>query len=227
MEYRTYGLRRWILVAAFVAAAGACYSCGRKTVSLQSYVAVESAAGPAEETAMEAAVETVSGDADGLKNIGESAAGAESGAVCYVHICGAVASPGVYEVAKGQRIYQVVELAGGYTQEAATDYLNLAAEVEDGMKLVVPTREELLSASGESLYGVFSQEQDTAEPKKVNLNTAGREELMELSGIGEAKAGDIIRYREEHGGFQTIEDIMKVPGIKEAAFQKIRDRVTV
>lgn len=62
---------------------------------------------------------------------------------------------------------------------------------------------------------------------KVNLNQATKEQLMGLSGIGEAKAGDIIRYRDEHGGFQSIEDIMKVPGIKDAAYQKIKDEVTV
>ena len=61
----------------------------------------------------------------------------------------------------------------------------------------------------------------------MNINTAGKEELMTLSGIGESKAEDIIRYREESGGFRTIEEIMKVPGIKDAGFQKIKDRITV
>jgi competence protein ComEA len=61
----------------------------------------------------------------------------------------------------------------------------------------------------------------------VNLNTAGKEELMTLRGVGDAKADDIIRYRESHGGFQKIEDIMKISGIKEAAFQKIKDDITV
>ena len=62
---------------------------------------------------------------------------------------------------------------------------------------------------------------------RVNLNTATKEEFMTLKGIGESRAEDIIRYREESGGFRSIEDIMKVPGIKDAGFQKIKDRITV
>ncbi len=231
MKHRLYGFRRWILMAVFVVTAGICHSCGRETVGLQPYVAEESVlkgTGAGESLPDEAG--------DRTAEVKEAAASqpqagrdpAESEAVCYVHICGAVANPGVYEVAKGQRIYQVVERAGGYTQEAAEDYLNLAAEVSDGMKLVVPTREELLLVPGGSLHGGFgAQEMVEAKPGKVNLNTATKEQLMELNGIGEARAGDIIRYREEHGGFQRIEDIMKVPGIKDSAFQKIKDEVTV
>lgn len=245
MKHRLYGFRRWIFMAVFVVTAGACHSCGRETVSLQPYMAesdlkdtdagenLPDEAGDgdrAEEAVTEAkkAAGEPEGDpaADSQSRAGMDPAGWEE--VCYVHICGAVANPGVYQVAKGQRIYQVVERAGGYTQEAAEDYLNLAAEVADGMKLVVPTREELLMEPGMDLYGIPGT-QETAEGKtgKVNLNTAAKEALMGLSGIGEAKAGDIIRYREEHGGFQKIEDIMKVPGIKDSAFQKIKDEVTV
>lgn len=201
-------------MAALVVMAGACHSCGRETVNLDSYAAKESALKDTE------AGNSQPDEDGGSKSVKETA-----GPVCYVHICGAVAKPGVYEVAKGQRIYQVVELAGGYTQEAATDYLNLAAEVADGMKLVVPTRKELLLESGESLYGTLEPQE--AEKGRVNLNTATREQLMGLSGIGEARAADIIRYREEHGGFRKIEDIKKVPGIKDAAFQKIKDEITV
>lgn len=219
MKHRLYGFFRWALVAAFVAAAGTCYSCGRETASLESYKADEGAA-------QDAGGANESRVLDGRAEAGDSPK--ESEAACYVHICGAVVNPGVYEIAAGQRIYQVVERAGGYTEEAAADYLNLAAEVSDGMKLVVPTREELLSGSGENLYGAFAAEKAKEESSgKVNLNQATKEQLMGLSGIGEAKAGDIIRYREEHGGFQSIEDIMKVPGIKDAAYQKIKDEVTV
>ena len=246
MKHRLYGIRRWIMMAVFVVAAGACHSCGREAVSLQPYMAEsglkDTGAGenlPDEagdgDRAEEAAAGTkkAAGEPEGNPAATDSQSRAgkaliESEAVCYVHICGAVKNPGVYEVAKGQRIYQVVERAGGYTQEAAEDYLNLAAEVADGMKLVVPTREELLMEPGKGLYGIPGT-QEAAEGKtgKVNLNTATKEALMGLSGIGEAKAGDIIRYREEHGGFQKIEDIMKVPGIKDSAFQKIKDEVTV
>lgn len=203
--------RRWFLVAVLVLVAGICHSCGRssETVSLK--------ADAPEEYAESSLVES---DPDQ-----ESFAEPED-VVCYVHICGAVSEPGVYEMKEGQRIYQAVELAGGYTPEAASDYLNLAETVADGMKVVVPARDELAEDSGESLYGPVLQ-QEAAEAGRINLNTASREELMRLSGIGEARAEEIIRYRKTHGGFQTIEDIMKVPGIKDAAFQKIKEEITV
>lgn len=234
MKHKLYSFLKWFLVLALVLAAGVCYSCGggRETVSLQTYeeegvagamasgAAGLSAAGTERTADSEAAV---LGTADSGTTVS-----AVPEAVCYVHICGAVVNPGVYEIAEGQRIYQAVEQAGGYTQDAAADYLNLAGPVRDGMKLVVPTREELLAEPAGSLYGTgASQEAGTGEAARVNLNTATKEELMSLSGIGEARAGDIIRYREEHGGFRQIEDIMKVPGIKEAAFQKIKDEATV
>lgn len=151
----------------------------------------------------------------------------EAAARYYVHICGEVESPGVYEMEAGERIYQVVERAGGYTQAAATDFLNLAELVTDGMKLVVPDQNQLALAA--DLYGTMGQ-QDSLNPakaSKVNLNKATKEQLMTLPGIGLAKAEDIIRYRETHGGFSRIEDIMKVSGIKDAAFQKIKDSITI
>lgn len=165
----------------------------------------------------------------------------------YVHICGEVRNPGVYEVAPGSRIFQVVELAGGLTGEAAQDYLNMALETADGMKITVPSREDAAAwergapgegdgqgqAPGERAWvetpAAASGETGAGEtrPGKINLNTADREELMTLRGIGEAKAEAIIRYREEQGPFQTIEEIMNISGIKEAAFQKIKDDITV
>lgn len=237
MRDKIYGFRRWLLIVPLVLMAGFCYSCSREhePVSLQSYRTDEEIL--ADQSTGRDISDTENGtwtaDSPG-QPAGQSATGEdghpEGGAkVCYVHICGAVVNPGVYGLEEGQRIYHVVEKAGGYTQEAAADYLNLAALVGDGMKLIVPTREELLSKSEESLYGTASlpEEADAGKSGKINLNTATKEALMGLSGIGEAKAGDIIRYREEHGGFRKIEDIMKIPGIKEAAFQKIKDKVTV
>ena len=141
----------------------------------------------------------------------------ETGACCYVHICGAVVNPGVYELKPGERVFQAVEYAGGFTEEAAEEYLNLALEVEDGMKIVVPSKTE-----AEAWPTVAEEAQG-----KVNLNTATKAELMTLSGIGEARAEDIIRYRETKGLFSRIEDIKKVSGIKDAAFQKIKDDITV
>lgn len=157
----------------------------------------------------------------------------ETAAVCFVHVCGEVRRPGVYELREGSRVFEAVERAGGFTEQAARDFLNLAALVCDGMKVTVPNAEEaaLLSESGaDGLEFSQTTEQAAREAQgqnRVNLNTATKEELMTLKGIGESRAEDIIRYREESGGFQSIEDIMKVPGIKDAGFQKIKDRITV
>lgn len=148
----------------------------------------------------------------------------------FVHVCGQVKEPGVYELPEGSRVYEAIRVAGGFTGEAAGDYLNLAQEVLDGMKLEVPDREqaELWKSQGQwdstaSAY-MGSPDGDSA---KVNINTASREELMSLKGIGESRAEDIIRYRERFGGFKSIDDIMNVPGIKEAAFEKIKDSITI
>lgn len=157
-------------------------------------------------------------------------------ALCYVHICGAVASPGVYEMEPGARVFQVVEQAGGFTEDAAGEYLNLAREVEDGMQIIVPSEEEVeeweqvrrgdfIDTGG--VIPELGDNQGTVSDGRVNLNTATKAELMTLSGIGEVRAEEIIRYREDRGPFSRIEDIKKVPGIKDAAFQKIKDDITV
>lgn len=152
---------------------------------------------------------------------------AETKALCYVHICGAVNAPGVYELEEGSRVYQAVEAAGGFLPEADEGYLNLAALISDGMKITVLTREEAASAPAwEGEIGGTGQ-QEAAAPAKVNINTATQDQLMTLKGIGEARAADIIAYRQEHGPFRQIEDIMQVSGIKEAAFAKIKDDITV
>ena len=110
-------------------------------------------------------------------------------------------------------------------REAAADYLNMAQETADGMKITVPSKEE---AKAEGLWvQVPESPEGAAGQQKINLNTAGKEELMTLRGIGEAKAEAILRYREEQGPFESIEEIMNISGIKEAAFQKIKDDITV
>lgn len=144
--------------------------------------------------------------------------------ICYVHICGEVASPGVYELEEGSRIFQAVAVAGGFTENAAADSLNMAEPVKDGMKIQVPDKEEAKKLLDQALSSGTGSSEGR---RKVNLNTADKGQLMTLRGVGEAKADDIIRYRESHGGFQKIEDIMKISGIKEAAFQKIKDDITV
>ena len=140
----------------------------------------------------------------------------------FVHICGEVNQPGVYELPAGSHVFEAVEAAGGFTEAAASDFLNLAQKGSDGMKLVILSKKEAEVLSEEFPSGTTGESDG-----RININTASKEQLMTLTGIGESRADDIIRFREESGGFEKIEDIMKVPGIKNAGFQKIKDRITV
>lgn len=158
--------------------------------------------------------------------------------ICYVHVCGAVKSPGVYELTSDSRLYEAIQMAGGFTDEAAGEALNQAEKIEDGSRIYVPTKEEVKAGTENS--GTFVQNTDkeradgtkstdvgSKEDGKVDINTAGKDELMTLSGIGEAKADAITRYRDEHGKFQKMEDLMEVEGIKEGVFQKVKDQIKI
>lgn len=138
----------------------------------------------------------------------------------YVHITGYVVNPGVYSVNEGARIYEVIQIAGGFLPEADESYLNLASVVFDGQKIQVLSIEEAKTAK--PFVGATDSE---TSKKLININTATKEELMQLSGIGESRALSIIAYREKNGEFDKITDIMKVAGIKEAAFEKIKDYI--
>ncbi len=144
-----------------------------------------------------------------------------------VHVCGYVASPGVYELHEGARVYEAIDAAGGYVEEADQSYMNLAAELTDGMKIYVPGIGEEYTA-GASELSSYMPGSGTAETAagKVNINTADAAALQTLPGIGPSRAADIIAYREKNGAFAGIEDIMKVPGIKNAAFAKLEDMIT-
>ena len=147
--------------------------------------------------------------------------GAKEEKTCLVYVCGAVVSPGVYELDDGSRIYEAVELAGGFMEEAAEDALNLAESVTDGQMIRIPTEEE------QEAVGRQGAEADSAADGKLDLNRADVAALMELPGIGQSKAEAIVGYREEHGPFSQAEDLMKVEGIKEGVFNKIKDRIKV
>lgn len=171
-------------------------------------------------------------ESDGRAAGAERTAESETPAAIYVHVCGEVENPGVYELPEGSRAFEALEAAGGFTEQAAADCLNLAAVVSDGMQLRVLTQAEAEGLSMEEIGRLTGQEASRSggssdEPALVNINTAGKEELMTLSGIGESRANDIIRYRTENGGFKNIEEIKNVPGIKDAMFQKIKDSITV
>lgn len=139
----------------------------------------------------------------------------EDNTVIYVYVCGQVKSPGVYELFPNDRIIDAVKAAGGVTDTAAADRLNLAAFVTDGDKIYVPDMSETINQTGEDTSGL------------VNVNTADVSELMTLPGIGEAKATSIIQYREGHGAFSSIESLQEVPGIKSGVYEQIKALITV
>lgn len=134
----------------------------------------------------------------------------------YVHVCGAVNNPGLKKLPEGSRAFDALEMAEGFSEEADPDAVNLAAYLTDGQQLYFP-------ALGEEGY----REAVDAESEKVNLNTAGEKELCTLQGIGTSRAQAILKYRREKGGFDRIEELMQVPGIKENIFEQICDRITV
>ena len=150
-----------------------------------------------------------------------------------VYVCGAVENPGVYELPGGSRINDAVCAAGGFSEEADKTYVNLAARVSDGFKLLIPTIEETKDASVAQGIDSFDTASDLngdtgSDPGGlININTASKEQLVTLPGIGDGIAGKIIKYREENGSFKSIEDIMKVSGIKDKLFSKIKDHITV
>lgn len=145
----------------------------------------------------------------------------------YVHVCGSVKNPGVYCLPPNARVVEAVEAAGGFLPGAASDFLNQAELLSDGQKVYVPSglEAEELEATGKAAW---LPDPPQAEPgsTKIDINTAAVSQLMELEGIGKSKAEAIAAYREEHGRFEKCEDLMKVPGIKEALYQKICDKIT-
>lgn len=180
----------------------------------------------------EALSEEASGLEDGEAYLGQeeqAPSGEELAAgTIWVDICGAVAAPGVYEMTEGDRLYQLIEKAGGFTSQAEQMSVNQARVLVDGEQIRIYTREEY--EQGEASI------ENTKEPEggsqreasgKVNLNLATVEELTTLDGIGPSKAAAIVAYRKEHGAFTSIEEIMQVGGIGEATFEKMKAYIAV
>ncbi|MEE3399265.1 MAG: helix-hairpin-helix domain-containing protein [Eubacterium sp.] len=139
-----------------------------------------------------------------------------------VYVCGAVVQEGVYELPAGSRISDALLMAGGYDENALHGYVNLAERLEDGERIYFPDYQEL-----EELGIVPISSTESSESGLVNINTADAEMLKTLPGIGDAKAADIIAYREEHGAFSSIEDIKNVSGIGESIYNRISSGITV
>ena len=140
--------------------------------------------------------------------------------VIFVDIKGAVKNPGVYQMKSGDRVKDALDAAGGLTDEADSQKVNLAQRVEDQMVIVVPKVGE---EATEIPAGATSKE--ATKEGKVNINTATVEELKTLKGVGEKKAEAIIEYRKKNGSFQTKEDLMKVRGIGKKLFESFQERI--
>lgn len=153
-----------------------------------------------------------------------------------VHVCGAVQQPGVYEIEEGSRVIDAVELAGGFTDEACQDGINLAIALADSNRVYIPSIDDmekcdasmgLYSTSGENGTVSLNENDGKTATNLININTAGESELQRIPGIGETRAKSIIAYRQEHGHFNKKEDIQNVSGIGPASYEKMKDVITV
>ena len=159
----------------------------------------------------------------------------------FVHVCGAVRREGVYKLPPDARVVDAIRAAGGCTKKAASFGINQAEALKDGVQVYVPTKAELKKETngadrvlaslgvGGVRTGLSSQGPNSGEggDALININLATKEELMKLNGVGEAKAELIITYRQSKGGFKDIKDIMKIKGIKQKFFDKIKDKICI
>lgn len=174
----------------------------------------------------------------------------------FVDIKGAVKKAGVYEIEENKKVIDVVNKAGGLTDDADTSMINLAKQVKNEMVIIIYTKEEVRKYSTkEEIIKVIDKEcvcpeikndacinnkdntikeennkvndGDISSNKKINLNSATLEELLTLTGIGESKAKSIIEYREKNGGFKNIEEIKNVSGIGDSLYEKIKNNITI
>lgn len=163
-----------------------------------------------------------------------------------VDIKGEIINPGIYHVKEGSRVTDVIEKAAGLTENADTTVINLSKKVIDEMVIIIYSKKEVQdfqkTKEKEQLLqekciqkeenaikndACIGKENSTTTTTKISINQATKEELMKLSGIGEAKADDIIKYREANGGFKNIEELKNIKGIGEAVFDKIKETITL
>lgn len=141
-----------------------------------------------------------------------------------VHVAGAVAQPGVYELDAGARVHDAIGAAGGAVADAELDGLNLAATVADGERIYVPAVGEVDPAAVPAATPAAGE---AAPPGPLDLNEATAEQLEALPGVGPATAAAIVEDRTRNGPFGTVDDLDRVPGIGPAKLANLRDRVTV
>ncbi len=155
----------------------------------------------------------------------------------YVYITGCVKNPGVYRLGKEERLTSAVELAGGFTYEASEECVNLASKLEDGEHIKILSKKQYKKISeGAAKDNKLSDSNECVtidninasnNSNLININTASKEELCSLAGVGEAKADSIVEYRDTKGFFKKIDDLKNVSGIGDAVFDKIKDSITV
>ena len=174
-----------------------------------------------------------SAGADGKE---DNVAGADYMPTITVHVCGAVVKPGVYRLPKGAIVLDAVLAAGGFASEADSTWCNQARKLTDSEQLRIYTTEETsqLAAAGQKSEAEQEKEAGTAGSSTsdaadavVNLNTASKEQLMMLPGIGETRADDILAYRRKHGSFTSVEQLKEISGIGDAIFSRLRDRIII
>lgn len=158
----------------------------------------------------------------------------ESEETVVVHVIGEVNNPGVVTLPEGSRIIDAINMAGGKTEEADLSKINLAYIVEDGTQIYIPRINEDLNqvnlisdGAGVGVVITDSNVEENEVDSKVNINTASKEKLETLPGVGETTAQKIIDYREANGKFKTIEDIKNVSGIGDAKYESLKDKITV
>ncbi|PGQ10375.1 competence protein ComE [Bacillus cereus] len=134
-----------------------------------------------------------------------------------IDVKGAVFKEGVYEMKEGERVKDAVEKAGGFLPDAEIKKVNLAQVVQDQMLLYIPNKNEPVQEGAAS----------SKKEGKVQINTASKEQLEKITGIGSRKAESILKYREEHGPFQKIEDLLEVDGIGTKSLEKIKDQIII
>ena len=174
-------------------------------------------------------------DYSGADNTNEGEGGKENHEGFPVYITGQVKSPGIYTLKKASYLYEVVDLAGGFTPEADSDYINLVFLIEESMMIRIPAKMEKLT---DNLMGGYTEQIDASSLRAfsvekeisdfpIDINKADIDQLCMLPGVGPATAEAIIRHRDEYGKFKRIEDIMNVSGIKENKFNSLKDKIIV
>lgn len=167
--------------------------------------------------------ESSASDSSVTESVSDSSAEVKKSSSIFVQIEGAVKSPGVYEMSEGDRVFALIEKAGGFREDACTTDINQAEALSDGQKIIVMTKKEQ-KASNSSGSGNGS---GASSDGKIDINQADAAELTTISGIGPMRADAIIAYREQNGRFKKPEDITKVSGIGESTYSRIKDRIKV